>query len=126
MEEDLSKTTVVAAVSAPEVPTKTRVLDRSKFNPVALDSSAESDEKKRSVRDRLGDKIETEAVSVSSAVRSDDRSKESAVKESERRDKSRERNPKDSKLDKKRSPSKEKVCRVVLFIHLITSPFGGT
>ena len=120
MEEDLCKSTVVATASAPEVATKTRVLDHSKFNPVALDSRAESDEKKRSVRDRLGDKIEPEAVSVSSAVRSDDRSKESAVKESERRDKSRERDPKDSKRDKKPSPSKEKVCPFVLFTRLIS------
>ena len=115
----------VAATAAPLVETsgasggKSRVLDRSKFNPLAdLKASVQlaADDKKKSVRDRLGDKVVADSFTGAGAGGgggSDQSEKD--VKDGDQRDKTKDKDKEATRRDKTKttSPSsnKEKVTR---------------
>lgn len=72
-----------------------------KFNPALVDLKLDVDEKKKSVRERLGDKIEPDQPSVRSLDKVDD---------TKDKDKSRDKKDVSKKdKDKRSSPAKEKV-----------------
>ena len=79
-------------VAAPVVP---------KFNPALVDLKLDLDEKKKSVRDRLGDKVEPDQPVVRNSDKMDD------AKEKEKSRDKKEVSKKDK--DKRSSPAKEKV-----------------
>ena len=84
------------------------VLERAKFNPLA-DPKLDGDEKKKSVRERLGDKIEPEMT----VGRSDDKLKDDKGKDK-------------AKKDKRISPTKDKVNLLHHFsmaLHLYVIPY---
>lgn len=90
-----------------------------KFNPALVDLKIDVDEKKKSVRDRLGDKVEPDQPSKTAIV--DAKSDEPATKSKDKKDSS-------SKKDKRSSPSKDKVspCIERVSIELKTaSSFGA-
>lgn len=88
----------VSANNISSEPSKSRILDRTKFNPLLEPARGEIEEKKKSVRDRLGDKVDGD-----SAKSSEDKSSKDV------RDVDKDKN-RDSKRDRRSSPSKDKVC----------------